>query len=59
MPRLSTIRYVPKLSIFWDGKTLRYFSHKKPALPLGITRAWATVAGLSDLLDIFLAIELL
>jgi transglutaminase superfamily protein len=35
MPRLSTIRYVPKLSVSWDGKTLRYFSHKKPGLPLG------------------------
>ena len=31
MPRLSTIRYVPKLSVSWDGKTLRYFSHRKPA----------------------------
>jgi hypothetical protein len=35
MPRLSTIRYVPKLSVSWDGRTLRYFSHKKPGLPLG------------------------
>jgi len=30
MPRLSTLRYEPKLSVSWDGKTLRYFSHKKP-----------------------------
>jgi hypothetical protein len=37
MPRLSTIRYVPKLSVSWDGKTLRYFSHKKPSSPLGIS----------------------
>jgi hypothetical protein len=37
MPRLSTIRYVPKISVSWDGKTLRYFSHKKPDLPLSIS----------------------
>ena len=36
MPRLSTIRYEPKLSVSWDGKILRYFSHKKPGLPLGV-----------------------
>jgi hypothetical protein len=36
MPRLSTIRYVPKLSVSWDGKTLRYFSHKKPGSRLAI-----------------------
>jgi hypothetical protein len=30
IPRLSTVRYDPKLSVSWDGKTLRYFSHKKP-----------------------------
>jgi hypothetical protein len=30
MPRLSTFRYEPKLSVAWDGKTLRYFAHKKP-----------------------------
>ena len=35
MPRLSTIRYTPKLSISWDGKTLKYFSHKKPTSVLG------------------------
>jgi hypothetical protein len=28
MPRLSTLRYAPKLSVSWDGKTLRYFAHK-------------------------------
>jgi hypothetical protein len=28
MPRLSNLRYVPKLSVSWDGKTLRYFAHK-------------------------------
>ena len=25
MPRLSTLRYEPKLSVSWDGKKLRYF----------------------------------
>jgi hypothetical protein len=30
LPRLSVFRYAPKLSVSWDGKTLRYFSHKKP-----------------------------
>jgi len=36
MPRLSTIRYLPKLSVSWDGKTLRYFAHKKPDRALGM-----------------------
>jgi Transglutaminase-like superfamily len=31
MPRLSTLRYEPRISVSWDGKTLRYFAHKKPA----------------------------
>ncbi len=35
IPRLSTLRYVPKLSVSWDGKTLRYFSHKKPESHVG------------------------
>lgn len=30
IPRLSTLRYEPRISVSWDGKTLRYFSHKKP-----------------------------
>jgi hypothetical protein len=34
MPRLSTIRYEPKLSVSWDGKMLRYFAHKKPTSDL-------------------------
>lgn len=29
MPRLSTLRYEPRISVSWDGKTLRYFAHKK------------------------------
>jgi hypothetical protein len=28
MPRLRTLRYAPKLSVSWDGKTLKYFAHK-------------------------------
>ena len=30
MPRLSTLTYEPRMSVSWDGKVLRYFSHKKP-----------------------------
>ena len=30
IPRLSTLRYEPRISVSWDGKTLRYFAHKKP-----------------------------
>ena len=39
MPRLSTMRYQPRISVSWDGKTLRYFSHKKPASQVG----WKTL----------------
>jgi hypothetical protein len=28
LPRLSTLRYEPKFSVSWDGKTLRYFAHR-------------------------------
>ena len=42
MPRLSTLRYEPKLSVTWDGKTLKYFSHKKPEGQPG----WRTLAPL-------------
>jgi len=35
MPRLSTFSYTPMLSVSWDGKTLRYFAHKKPSTKLG------------------------
>jgi hypothetical protein len=35
MPRLSTLRYEPKLSVSWDGRTLRYFAHKKPESRIG------------------------
>jgi len=30
LPRLSTLSYVPRVSVSWDGKVLRYFAHKKP-----------------------------
>lgn len=41
-PRLSTLRYTPRFSTSWDGKTLRYFAHKerprglawRPLIPL-------------------------
>jgi hypothetical protein len=29
MPRLSTLSYQPRVSVSWDGKTLRYFAHKE------------------------------
>jgi hypothetical protein len=35
LPRLSTLSYVPTVSVSWDGKTLRYYSHKKPEPWLG------------------------
>lgn len=38
MPRLSTLRYEPHVSVSWDGKTLRYFSHKKPTSAPGLPR---------------------
>lgn len=34
MPRLSTLRYEPRFSVSWDGKALRYYSHKKPTTGL-------------------------
>jgi Bacterial transglutaminase-like cysteine proteinase BTLCP len=34
IPRLSTLRYDPKISVSWDGQKLRYFSHKKPVAGL-------------------------
>ena len=42
LPRLSTYRYAPRVSISWDGKTLRYFAHKKPESTL----RWQTMAPL-------------
>jgi len=42
IPRLSTLRYVPKVSVSWDGKTLKYFAHKKPQF----TPTWRVFAPL-------------
>lgn len=36
LPRLSTLRYQPRFSISWDGKTIRYFSHKNPDSRVGL-----------------------
>jgi hypothetical protein len=36
MPRLSTLKYKPKLSVAWDGKTLSYFAHKDRSLQLAL-----------------------
>jgi hypothetical protein len=30
LPRLSTLGYEPKFSVGWDGKTISFYSHKKP-----------------------------
>jgi transglutaminase-like putative cysteine protease len=38
MPRLTTLRYAPKLSVSWDGNRLRYFAHKDRASDLGWSR---------------------
>jgi len=35
VPRLATLRYAPSVSVSWDGRTLRYFSHKKPTSRVG------------------------
>jgi hypothetical protein len=42
MPRLSTLRYEPKLSVSWDGEKLRYFMHQKPKVPI----EWSLLAPL-------------
>ena len=36
------MRYRPKWSVSWEGKTLRYFSHKNPESRLG----WSVLAPL-------------
>lgn len=41
-PRLNTLRYTPKFSTSWDGKTLRYFAHKEESSRL----AWRPLAPL-------------
>ena len=39
MPRLLTLRHQPRISVSWDGKNLKYFSHKRPESQLG-WRIW-------------------
>jgi hypothetical protein len=29
IPQLTSLKYIPKLSVAWDGKTLKYFIHKR------------------------------
>ncbi len=36
MPRLSTLKYKPKLSVAWDGKTLSYYAHKDRPFQLAL-----------------------
>jgi hypothetical protein len=43
-PRLSTIRYSPRFSVTWDGKTVRYFAHTKPASSLKLSTVAPMVA---------------
>jgi hypothetical protein len=44
MPRLTTLSYKPRLSVAWDGQTLKYFVHQKikfsPSLRLLAPLAW-------------------
>jgi hypothetical protein len=34
LPRLSTVRYQPIVSVSWDGRTLRYFEHRPQGTPV-------------------------
>jgi Bacterial transglutaminase-like cysteine proteinase BTLCP len=43
-PRLSTIKYSPRFSVTWDGKTVRYFAHTKPASSLRLSTVAPMVA---------------
>ena len=46
MPRISTLRYHPKVSVAWDGKKILYFDHedRKAEPPLrgvpGLVAEW-------------------
>jgi hypothetical protein len=44
LPRLSTLRYSPKMSVSWDGNNLKYFTHKHqeffPSWPSVVPLAW-------------------
>jgi len=41
-PRLSTLRYSPKMSVSWDGDSLKYFTHKRREF----SPSWHSVAPL-------------
>jgi hypothetical protein len=34
LPRLSTLRYEPRFSVAWNGKTFKYYAHKNQSLHL-------------------------
>lgn len=36
MPRLTTLKYSPEVSVAWDGKELKYFAHKDRNSQLGL-----------------------
>jgi hypothetical protein len=55
MPRLSTLRYEPKLSVSWDGKTLKYFAHQEEGIESRLAGARTADLGLLGLLGILLA----
>ena len=49
MPRISTLRYHPKVSVAWDGKKIQYFEHEdrnaEPPLRRvpGLVAEWLTI----------------
>jgi Bacterial transglutaminase-like cysteine proteinase BTLCP len=53
LPRLSTLRYEPKFSVDWDGRTLRYYGHKaetsvhhlKLSLLAALIPEWIAICG--------------
>lgn len=55
MPRLSTLRYEPRISVSWDGKALRYFAHKKPKSRRSMANSAPLGSGILSILDILLA----
>ncbi len=54
IPRLLTLQYKPRFSVSWDGKTLRYFAHKKPQ-SLFMVYAYFADAGVCHFLGLALA----
>ena len=49
MPRLSALRYHPRVSVAWDGKKIQYFEHEdrkaEPSLLRvpGLVAEWLTI----------------